>query len=151
MQRFICLLSFGLAVLLLGAPKQAFAQIFPPGSFSIDGFPVMCGPLPVILNYQLPDVGMNTGQAIILNPNVLASLPTPLKMYWFGHECGHFAVGPDEMSADCWAVKTGRAQGWFLPQDFGNLWVMFQNNPGSLRHPPGPIRWQNMVNCFQGG
>lgn len=137
-----------LAVLLLGV-VDAKAQQFPPGTFSVDGIPIVCGPNTFIMNPTLPDVGMNHGNGFIsLNPATLAQLPTILKLYWVGHECGHSFVGADEVAADCWAVRTGKAQNWFPPQAFAGLMAMFQNNPGDMAHPAGPIRVQMMWQCY---
>jgi hypothetical protein len=124
-------------------------QAFPPGTFSIDGVPIVCGANVFILDPRLGDVGMNTGQGqIILNPNRMSGLPTFLKLYWAAHECGHSFVGADEVAADCWAIKTGRNQGWFPQQDFAALMQMFANNPGDIRHPTGPQRVANMWSCY---
>ena len=48
---------FGLLLLL--AQHVFGQQVFPPGTFSIDGIPVSCGYNITVLNPQLPDVGMN--------------------------------------------------------------------------------------------
>jgi len=97
------------------AAKSANAQIYPPGQFAIDGIPVFCGNLPTVVTPNIPDAAMNNGQAILLNPMVLGRLPTVLKLYVYAHECGHAVVGTDEVGADCWAIRTGRDQGW-LPR-----------------------------------
>lgn len=123
-------------------------QVIPPGRLTIDGIPVSCGPYPTIIASTLPDVGSFDGQAIYLNPNILAQLPTPLKLYWYAHECAHGIGFLDEAEADCWAIRTGRDQGWFPPTDFNSLMQMFSRNPGSIRHPPGPVRVQIMMNCY---
>ena len=131
------------------ASTSARAQVFPPGTFHIDGFPIVCGPVTFIYNPALNDVGMNNGQGqIFLNPNILAQLPTVLKLFWVGHECGHTFVGANEVAADCWAVRVGKQQGWFPPQAFQALMVMFQNNPGDMAHPSGPNRVAMMWQCY---
>jgi hypothetical protein len=124
-------------------------QAFPPGTFSVDGYPIVCGPLTFVIVPGLPDVGINNGQGqILLNPQVMSALPTVLKLYWVAHECGHYFVGANEVAADCWAIRTGKQQGWFPPQAFQLLAQMFQNNPGSVRHPAGPQRVANMWQCY---
>jgi hypothetical protein len=147
MSRLIVLAAFLLSA-FLGASRSN-AQIFPPGSFSVDGIPIVCGPVTFVYQPQLNDVGMNNGRGVIfLNPNVLSRLPTVLKLYWVAHECGHTFVGPNEVAADCWAIKTGKAQGWFPPQAFQMLYQMFQNSPGDMAHPSGPARVANMLQCY---
>ncbi len=133
---------------LLCSSAPANAQIYPPGQFAIDGYPVVCGGLPTVVTANFPDAGMNNGQAIFLNPLVFARLPTVLKLYIYAHECGHSVVGHDEMGADCWAIRTGRDQGWFPPQAFAWLMQFFNGNMGSLRHPPGAVRVQAMFQCY---
>ena len=135
---------------LLQAPPAHAQEVYPPGSFTVDGFPVQCGPVTFILTPQLQDVGMADGQGrIFLNPMMFQGLPTPLKLYWVAHECGHYQVGANEVAADCWTIRTGRNQGWFPPQAFNWLIMMFRNNPGDLAHPSGPQRVQNMIQCYQ--
>jgi hypothetical protein len=144
-----------LAVSLVGIAASLYwsigsaQQIFPPGQFALDGYPVVCGNAPTIVTPQIPDAAMNNGQAILLNPMVMGRLPTVLKLFVYAHECGHFFAGSNETGADCWAIRTGRDQGWFPPQAFQALIAMFRNNPGSMRHPPGMIRVNNMMTCYQ--
>ncbi len=140
-----------LVPMLLGiaALDDAKAQVYPPGQFALDGVPVVCGNMLTVVTPNIPDVAMNNGQAILLNPMVMGGLPTVLKLYWYAHECGHSFVGADEVQADCWAIQTGRDQGWFPPQAFALLMQMFRNNPGDLRHPSGPDRVQYMLQCYQ--
>lgn len=132
----------------------------------IGGMPVTCNDfrgIPVILvpNPNLNDVGMATlgpqGQPIMmLNPNVISSLPPVMQLFWYAHECAHHALGhiinrniTNEAEADCLAIKIGRDQGWFPPQAFQQLIIMLGNNSGSpWGHLPGPMRIQNMMNCY---
>jgi len=144
----ICILLALVAISVLSVVESE-AQQFPPGTFSVDGIPIACGTNTFIMNPALPDVGMNHGNGFIsLNPVALSQLPTVLKLYWVGHECGHSFVGPNEVAADCWAVKIGKAQNWFPPQAFAGLMAMFQNNPGDMAHPAGPVRVQLMWQCY---
>jgi hypothetical protein len=128
---------------------SAFAQVFPPGTFRIDGIPVSCGANVTILNPGLRDVGSNDLQGrIFINPYVLSRQPTALKLFWYAHECGHTMVGPNESDADCWAIKTGKSQGWFTPDNFPALIRLFANNPGDWTHLPGPARVRHIEECY---
>ena len=142
----ICSALFAIALLMSYATH---AQVFPPGQFAIDGIPVVCGRLPVDLTTNIRDVAMNNGQAILLNPTLIKGLPTAIKLYIYAHECGHAVVGLNEVAADCWAIRTGRNQGWFPPQAFALLQQYFCDNPGDLHHRPGPARVKNMIQCYQ--
>ena len=147
--RFTAMLIAAVAV-IAGWQRSATAQAYPPGTFSWGGFPIVCGPNVFVMNAGLPDAGFNNGAGVItLNPMVLNRVPLQVAFYIIGHECGHTAVGADEVAADCWSVRTGRAQGWFPPTAFPNLIAFLQNNPGDMRHPPGVVRLQAMMNCYQ--
>lgn len=127
----------------------ASGQAFPPGTFSIDGYPVYCGMNVTILAPNLRDVGMNDGRGhIYVNPYILGQQPTPLKLFWYAHECGHSVVGASESDADCWAIKTGKKQGWFPESSFRDLMIVFANNPGDWTHLPGPARWAHIRACY---
>lgn len=139
-----------LALLGVTCPPLHAQQVFPPGTFAIDGFPVSCGGYPTVLAPQLQDAGFFDGRALILNPIAIGRLPTPLKLYIYAHECAHGLGIMNEAEADCWAIRTGRDQSWFSPQAFNYLMMFFQNNPGSSRHPPGPARVRNMMACYEG-
>lgn len=138
----------GVAAYLLGTGGRADAQAYPPGSFSVDGYPVNCGAVTFVVDPSLPDIGMAVPGRIILNPNYFFNLPTALKLFWVGHECGHHFVGTNEVAADCWAVRLGRYQGWFPPMAFYPMIEMFKNNAGDITHPPGPARVNAMINCY---
>lgn len=142
----VILLSIALLIYQTPAKSQG---IYPPGTFSIDGIPIVCGPVTFVVTTNIPDVGIANGQGqIFLNPIPMSSLPTVMKLFWAAHECGHYAVGSNESAADCWAVKTGRKQGWFPAAAFSQLMIMFQNNPGDQLHPSGPARVSNMFQCY---
>jgi hypothetical protein len=142
--RFIYAIAF-----VLASAVSSFSQVFPPGTFSVGGFPIVCGSNVFILTPQLGDSGLNDGQGhIYLNPVILGQLPLVLQLYIVGHECGHSVVGPDETAADCWSIRTGRNQGWFPPQAFQLLYQMLQNNPGDIVHPTGPQRFAAMLQCY---
>lgn len=131
------------------APSMAQTlAVFPPGQFIIAGNRGVCGPVPTVIMENLPDAAMFNGQAILINPAAWSSLPAVLQFYLYGHECGHVMVGADEVAADCWSVRTGRAQGWFPPQAFAYLEQLLRNNPGDVRHPPGPNRLEYMARCY---
>lgn len=139
-----------ITLLLLALNGAQAQQAFYPGQFSIDGIPVRCGSVIFVLDPNLNDVGIADGRGhIFLNPTILSRLPTVLKLYWAAHECGHYFVGASEVGADCWAIKTGRDQGWFPPHAFDLLMQMFQNNPGDVAHPSGRQRVANMKECYR--
>jgi hypothetical protein len=91
-----------------------------------------------------------------MNPNVLGVQAPVMQLFWYAHECAHHVLGhmlmmapTNESNADCWAVRTGRDQGWFPPQAFQLLVATLSNSPGSVwGHLPGPARINNMWACY---
>ena len=135
------------AILLFVSPSHA--HVYPPGTFSIDGIPVVCGSVVTVVNNNIHDFAQSDLKGhIFVNLIVLSQMPTVLKLWGYAHECGHYQMGPNETAADCWAIRTGREQGWFKNVDFSELEAMFANNSGDLYHPPGPVRVANMKKCF---
>jgi len=144
-----------LAVLATGSAAEAQIAGVPVSCVDFRGFPVALVPAP-----QLPDVGaariVNGQPVILINPRVLSAQAPVMQLFWYAHECAHHVRGhlaniaiSNEADADCWAVKTGRNQGWFPPQAFQLLVEVLGNSPGSLwGHLPGPQRIQNMWGCY---
>lgn len=150
----------------LAAGLALFAAQTAKAQHMIAGYPVFCNdfrglPVQLIVDPTLNDVGRATLDAygrpiMLLNPTVLQRLSPELQLFWYGHECAHHVLGHavrphlgNESEADCWAVRTGRAQGWFPPQAFHGLTQMLYANPGTGEgHLPGPQRIQNMIACY---
>lgn len=133
---------------LTGASMQSIAsaqQVIPPGQLVLGGMPMLCGPAATAIQ-PIPDVAIARPEGIYLNP-ALFSLPGTLQQFIYAHECAHMQGILNEAAADCWAIRTGRNQGWFPPPAFGLLIQFFQNNPGDWTHAPGPVRLQNLANC----
>lgn len=128
---------------------NAHAQMIPPGQLRLDGINVACRGAPTVLTTQINDAAMTDGRAIYLNPAVMGSWPTVLKIWMYAHECGHLHVGANESAADCWAVRLGRDQGWFRPAAFQGLMQLLRHNPGDVTHPPGIARLNNMMHCYR--
>ena len=71
---------------------------------------------PTVEDSQLDDYGAAYPGFLIMNPRLLDKVSTPVKMWIYAHECGHQFRGPDEETADCFAVQRGRRQGWLKPE-----------------------------------
>lgn len=155
------------SVILLATIGLCFAVSSAQAQHVIAGVPVYCAdfrgiPVTLFPDATLPDVGRATlgpnGEPVmILNPAVMNRLPPTMQLFWYAHECAHHVLGhmanpgpANESMADCWAVRTGRDQGWFPPQAFEQLVYTLGNSPGSVwGHLPGPARIQNMASCYQ--
>lgn len=137
------------AAALCSATSSRALTTFPPGTFNIDGVPVGCGNVPIILDTSMADVGMSGYGLIYLNPTHFEGLETGLRLWWLAHECAHHVVGPSELAADCWSIRKGRDEGWFPPEMFGSMDRMFAHNHGDSEHLAGPARVSHMRACYQ--
>jgi hypothetical protein len=68
-----------------------------------------------------------------------------MKMWTYAHECGHHLYGSDENTADAFATKLGRDQGWLSPWDINQICQGLWLSPGDWTHLPGPARCQMII------
>lgn len=109
---------------------------------------------------SLGDVGyarvINTVPYILMDPEVLRTLPSKLQAFFFTHECAHHVLGhwfnptsKSEQEADCWAIRKMRDSGEVSRQDVIDFTPWIRNSRGSpLGHLPGPERATYLVSCF---
>ncbi|MEL7048022.1 MAG: hypothetical protein AAFO75_03515, partial [Pseudomonadota bacterium] len=120
------------AVFLIGAicTKPAHARM---NLMEIAGTPITCTDFRgrSVVNMavaKLGDVGfarvINTVPYILLDPEVLRTLPKKLQLFFYSHECAHHVLGHwfnptvnSEREADCWAIKKHRDSGILSRQD----------------------------------
>ena len=151
-------LVLGLA--FAGSPARAQSNGIYEGMRSpaliVGGRTVTCSsagrPVVWIAAYRLNDLGLTiptaSGTVIEYNPALLGRMPTPLKLFWLGHECGHaYLQTRDESRADCWSAYNGVRLGWFNLADVDELAAVLQSSPGDAGHPPGPVRVANVRTC----
>ena len=92
------------------------AKLVAAGELKLDGYKLYCGQRPTVLDSNLDDYGAAYPGFLILNPRLLAKVSLPVKLWIHAHECGHQFRGPDEETADCFAVQRGRRQRWLTPE-----------------------------------
>ena len=124
------------------------ATLVPPGQLEIDGIRMRCGRRPTVLDPTLDDYGAAYPTFLILNPERMAALPTPVKLWIYGHECAHQFRGPDEETADCFAVQRGRRYGWLNSDGIEKICNFIRPSLGSPMHFTGPKRCEIMRRCF---
>ncbi len=124
------------------------AQILPPGGLSLDGRRQSCGQRPVVLDPTLDDYGAAYPGFLIMNPKLLGRVSTPVKQWIFAHECGHQFRGPDEETADCFAVQRGRRQGWLDESGLQEVCSFIAPAKGDMMHLSGSHRCDYMRKCF---
>lgn len=119
-----------------------------PGQFKLDGRRQMCGQRPVVIDNTLDDYGAAYPGFLIMNPKLLARVSTPVKQWIFAHECGHQFRGPDEETADCFAVQRGRRQGWLTPDGLEEICTFISPAKGDSMHFSGSHRCESMRKCY---
>jgi hypothetical protein len=124
------------------------SQIVNPGNLRLDGHKAICGERPIVLDDQLDDYGAAYPGFLILNPKLMGKVSTPVKMWIFAHECGHQFRGPDEETADCFAVQRGRRQGWLTTQGLDEICKFISPAKGDSMHFSGSFRCEKMRACF---
>ena len=126
----------------------ADAKIVPPGELVLDGRKVICGKRPTVLDNKLDDYGAAYPGFLILNPKLLAKVSIPVKLWIHAHECGHQYRGPDEETADCFAVQRGRRQGWLTPEGLEEVCKFISPAKGDSMHFSGSHRCEAMRRCY---
>jgi len=157
----IAVVAAGLFVIAAGAVSvgakvptaQTYAsyvggKIIPAGELVIDNRPLYCGRRPTVLDSKLDDYGAAFPGFLILNPKLLARVSTPVKLWIYAHECGHQFRGPDEATADCFAVQRGRRQGWLTSAGVEQVCNFIRPARSSMMHLSGSQRCQLMRKCF---
>ena len=111
-----------------------------PGEFKLDGRKQLCGQRPTVVDNQLDDYGAAYPGFLIMNPRLLGKVSTPVKQWIFAHECGHLFRGPDEETADCFAVQRGRRQEWLTPEGLDEICNFISPAKGDSMHFTGSHR-----------
>lgn len=124
------------------------SKIISPGQLQLDGRRMTCGQRPTVIDDQLDDYGAAYPGFLILNSKLMSRVPTAVKLWIYAHECGHQFRGPDEETADCFAVQRGRRQGWLTPEGLEEICSFIRPSKGSSMHFSGSHRCESMRKCF---
>jgi hypothetical protein len=115
----------------------------------IDGNSLVCGRRPTVLYDQLDDYAAAYPGFLILNRKLLAKLTsTAVKLWIYSHECAHQFRGPDEETADCFAVQRGRRQKWLTAPGLDEICKFISPAKGDSMHFTGPERCEAMRRCY---
>lgn len=149
-----CILVAGLAIALLagsGGPGAIAApggqKVIAPGKLVIAGRRLRCGKIPTVYSTTFAYYAAAGKGVILINPRKIARLPAVVRWIIYYHECGHHRVGLSEVAADCFAVRTGIAQGWLSRSGLRHVCRSFRGVSGGP-HPPGPRRCKLMEQCY---
>jgi hypothetical protein len=125
------------------------ARIIPAGQLVLDGNQLICGRRPTVLDSRLDDYAAAYPGFLILNPKLLGKLTsTAVKLWIYSHECGHQFRGPDEETADCFAVQRGRRQKWLTTEGLEEVCRFISPAKGDSMHFSGPERCESMRRCY---
>jgi hypothetical protein len=124
------------------------AVVMPPGAFKLDGRQQWCGKRPTVIDDQLDDYGAAYPGFLIFNSKLMNKVSTPVKRWIFAHECGHQFRGPDEATADCFAVQRGRREQWLDQSGLDEVCSFISPARGDSMHFSGSYRCEYMRQCF---
>ena len=127
----------------------AEAKLLGTGQYRIAGKRMICGRRPTVIDPTLDDYGAAYPGFLIMNPNLIAKVPDPVKLWIYSHECAHQFRGPDEMVADCFAVQRGRRQGWLTPAGLNQVCNFISPASGDMMHFSGSHRCEAMRKCYK--
>jgi hypothetical protein len=125
------------------------AVIVPNGSLVVAGRSLRCGSRPTVLDPELDDYGAAYPGFLILNPGRMSRLPSAVQLWIHAHECAHQFRGPDEVTADCFAVQRGRRRGWLSPAGIEEICAFIGSATGDSTHYSGSKRCDKMRQCFR--
>jgi hypothetical protein len=138
----------------LESPASSFGRwsspigLKPNGQLLMAGRALRCGHVRNVLDPNLDNLGVAARGVIVFNPHLLDHHPDAVRLFVFHHECGHHHVGSNEISADCWAVKRGVAEGWLNHQGMEQVCRSFGSDPATSTHPSGPKRCASLQQCY---
>jgi hypothetical protein len=124
------------------------AKLIPYNELKLDGRKVNCGKRPTVLDEKLDDYGAAYPGFLILNPKLLDKTSPAVKLWIHAHECGHQFRGPDEETADCFAVQRGRRAGWLTPEGLEEVCKFISPAKGDSMHFSGSHRCEAMRRCY---
>jgi len=144
-----CLVAGGLVIATCSPSDATAIQMRDDGELSIDGRRVSCkSDVRTILDAKLPNLGIATRSLLVLNPQLLSRYSSTVRLFVYHHECGHHHVGGDEMSADCWAVRSGVASGWLRERQLQEICASFGNAKATATHPATAPRCRALRACY---
>lgn len=163
MVRYVLAFMVSLSALVSAQPRAKAVE----SSFKVAGLPMACTdfrgrPVVSLKVSDLGDVGrawvVNTVPYILVDPELMRTLPKPLQVFFYLHECAHHVLGhwynptrSSENDADCWAIKQGRTRALLHRQDVVDFGPWLAKSGGSaFGHLPGPLRFKKMLACFDG-
>jgi hypothetical protein len=139
-----------LALVVAGPEPHAIAiekdRLVPAGRLVIEGRRLSCGSTKTLLRDFEGFAVSST--VIMLNMQALNPLPRQVQWLIYYHECGHILLGPSETSADCYAIKRARREGWLNDQALNDVCAVFNIAGHGPVHPDPQARCDQLRQCF---
>ncbi len=148
--RLRVILALFLAVAVAVPEHRALAidqdKLVPAGRLVIAGRRLSCGTTQTLLR----DFEGFAVSSTVIMLNMQALNPLPQKVQWliYYHECGHILFGPSETSADCYAVRRARREGWLDEQALNDICAVFNIAGHGPVHPDPEERCNQLRQCF---
>ncbi|MCK6576261.1 hypothetical protein L6V77_34870, partial [Myxococcota bacterium] len=122
-------------------------------------------PVASVMSPGIPDIAMatiaNGAPVILYNPTILSWVSPATRVFFYGHECAHHALGQvngtpsdisKEQAADCWSVRTLMSAGILNPFALQSIQAdLARLAPGDWQHLPGVQRAINLNACLGTG
>lgn len=124
------------------------AYIIEYGELRLANRRMTCGKRPIVIDPNLDDYAAAYPGFLILNPAKIEQVEPVVAWWIFKHECAHQFKGPDEETADCWAVQRGRAEGWLDPKGIEEICAFIRPAEGNSMHFSGSQRCGIVRRCF---
>jgi hypothetical protein len=121
-------------------------KLVQPGRLVVAGRRLSCGATATLLRDFEGFAVSST--VIMLNMQALKDLPRPVQWLIYYHECGHILYGPSETSADCYAVRRARREGWLDERVLGDICAVFNIAGHGDLHPDPVQRCNDLRQCF---
>lgn len=148
--RLRAIIALFLALAVTGPEHQALGiekdKLVPAGRLVIAGRRLSCGGTQTLLRDFEGFAVSST--VIMLNMQALKDLPQQVQWLIYYHECGHILYGPSETSADCYAVRRARREGWLDEQGLDDVCAAFKIAGHGPVHPDPEQRCNQLRQCF---
>jgi len=144
------LLALFLALVAVNPEEDVAAydqgRLVAPGRLVIAGRRLSCGATATLVRDFEGFAVSST--VIMLNMQALDPLPRQVQWLIYYHECGHILYGPSETSADCYAVRRARREGWLNDQALNDICAVFNIAGHGPVHPDPQARCDQLRQCF---
>jgi len=121
-------------------------KLVQPGRLVVGGRKLSCGATATLLRDFEGFAVSST--VIMLNMQALKDLPRPVQWLIYYHECGHILYGSGETSADCYAVRRARREGWLNEKALDDVCAVFNIAGHGPVHPDPEQRCNDLRQCF---